>query len=442
MSESAPSPDKTPRTRRNSPTRVLVVTTEPVPLPGFVPSGAGLRAWGLAQGLHGRQFQVEIAMAADSAQGPVPELHGGVAISIFQRDHLTERVRAARPDVLVMQHWGLMDRLGDVDCPLAIDLAGPHLLERTFWGTPSLEQDLEQKIAALRRADFLTCSGEFQRKYFIAFALQSGFDLADPHLLPVIPFSVAPELPTEREHDATTFAYCGMLLPWQDPRAGIVALVETLAARGKGRLRLIGARHPTHDVSMGKFDALLAQLATSPRVSLEPPRPFNDLEDLLVSCGVAIDLMARNAEREIAFTSRTVVYLACGLPVVHDNYSELSGLIEQYDAGWCLDPEDAQAAKALFARLLDDPAEAERRRENARRLVRERLTWDRTIEPLARWCADPRPREKKDLIGSGNDRIVDLRRRLAHVEGLHRELAGRRLVKLSNFLRRIGLHGK
>jgi len=36
---------------------------------------------------------------------------------------------------------------------------------------------------------------------------------------------------------------------------------------------------------------------------------------------VAWDVMARNPERELAFTSRTVEYLWC-LPVVYNNYAE------------------------------------------------------------------------------------------------------------------------
>ncbi|HUT25474.1 MAG TPA: hypothetical protein VM492_14105, partial [Sumerlaeia bacterium] len=149
--------------------RILVVTTEPVPLPGFSTTGAGLRAWGLAEGLRGRGFDVEVAMPMDAVANVSADQRKRVESFLFERKRLTEHVRARNPDVLVMQHWGLMDRLGDVACPLAIDLAGPHLLERAFWGSPSPERDLAEKLDALARADFLTCSGRFQRHYFLAF---------------------------------------------------------------------------------------------------------------------------------------------------------------------------------------------------------------------------------------------------------------------------------
>jgi hypothetical protein len=250
---------------------------------------------------------------------------------------------------------------------------------------------------------------------------------------------VGPELPPEGEHDSTIFVYCGMLLPWQNPSAAVLALLDVLAARGKGRLRFIGGRHPSNDAARrGDFKPLLERIAASSQASLEPPRPFHELEKDLVTCGTAFDLMARNAERELAFTSRTVVYLACGLPVIHDNFSELAGLLRQYDAGWCLDPSDTAALSRLATRILDDPSEVEGRRANARRLVAERLTWDRTIAPLARWCAAPRLRERKDRARGSAETIRELRGQLARVEQDYRELSGRRLVKLSNFLRRLG----
>ena len=415
---------------------ILLVTTEPVPLfPGMACTGAGLRAWGLAEGLRGKGFDVELAMASDAMTLVPPDLRERVAPFLFERSGLTEHVRSRKPDIVVMQHWGLMDRLGEVGCPLAIDLAGPHLLERRAWGSETPERDLEQKLDALARTDFLTCSGHRQRLYFLAFAGQCGFDPTDPDLLPVIPFSVSPDLPSEpedREND--TFAYAGFFLPWQDPSVAIGAALDTMEQRDKGRLRFIGGAHPAGDMAHGAFDAILERLTTSPRASLEEPRPFDVLVQDLTRCGVALDLMARNPEREMAFPSRTVVYLSCGLPVITNDYDELSERIGQYEAGWRLDPTDGGAVARLVEELLRDPSQVRERGDNARRLVRECLTWDRTVGPLADWCATPSIRQNKASATHTSDdsRVRRLQQRLD-------EISGRRLVRFSNWLRRMGL---
>ena len=64
---------------------------------------------------------------------------------------------------------------------------------------------------------------------------------------------------------------------------------------------------------------------------------------------VAMDLMRRNPERELAFASRTVHYLWCGLPVIHSRILEVAALIEEYEAGWMVDPEDAAGIRAMVA---------------------------------------------------------------------------------------------
>jgi predicted RNase H-like nuclease (RuvC/YqgF family) len=101
-----------------------------------------------------------------------------------------------------------------------------------------------------------------------------------------------------------------------------------------------------------------------------------------------------------------------------------------------VDPRNESEVASLAAFLMDNPQEVEERRENARQLVRENLTWDRTIEPLARWCAKPQRREKRGSVEVATERIVALRRRLEESEAALRELEGRRLVKVSNLLRR------
>jgi len=420
---------------------VLVVTTEPLPLPGVPATGAGLRAWALVQGLRACGLEAEPAVASDAVRNLPPEQAVPLKPFLFERHTLTDYVRDRKPSVLLMQHWGLMDRLGPVDCPLAIDLAGPHLLERHFWGSAQPERDVADKLAALRRADFLTCSGNWQRLYFLAFALQCGFDPEAPDLLPVIPFSVSPQLPVSQEFDPSAFVYAGLLLPWQDPSRGLDTLLRVLERRHRGHLTFIGAPHPAGDVSRGRFEALLTRIAASPQARLEPARPFTQLQDDLGRWGIAWDFMARNAERELAFPSRTVVYLSCGLPVVTQAGHELADWIARYDAGWCLDPNSSEEdLEALVEHLLDTPEEIGEKREHARRLVREQLTWDRTVAPLAAWCREPSFRTGKDTPRIQTEAALQtLRHETAQLQESLRELKGRRLVRLSDFLRKTGL---
>jgi glycosyltransferase involved in cell wall biosynthesis len=84
---------------------------------------------------------------------------------------------------------------------------------------------------------------------------------------------------------------------------------------------------------------------------------------------VALDVMARNYERELAFTTRTVEYLWCGLAVVYADYGELASYIREYEAGWIVSPDDPEGIARTLRQILASPEEARRRGANAQRLA-------------------------------------------------------------------------
>src|SRR5262249_47751093 len=152
-----------------------------------------------------------------------------------------------------------------------------------------------------------------------------------------------------------TFIYGGVWLPWQDPTVGLLTLVEELDRRERGKLRLFGGKHPWIDVATGVFEPLLERVQTSEHVVVEGQLPHAELIRRYTQAHVAIDLMKRNPERELAVTSRTVEYLWCGLPVIYNDYSELSQLIAEYDAGWAIDPDDVAGIRRVLDEIFEHP---------------------------------------------------------------------------------------
>ncbi|HOE63663.1 MAG TPA: glycosyltransferase family 4 protein [Candidatus Sumerlaeota bacterium] len=396
-------------------TRVLILTTEPLPYRGMPTTGAGLRAWGLAEGLRACGLDVSIAMPAETIEGrTINDPAFSADINIFKRPFLMEFINKINPDVLVFQHWGLMEHLQGATCPLALDLAGPHLLERYYWSDSNItssdepakvfstdyEKNLSEKLRALRLADFITCSGTFQRHYFLPFLAMTGWHI-NSGSLPVIPFSINPVPPEGRgalERQPDTFVYGGMFLPWQNPEKPLRWLLEVFDEFNRGTLLFFGGMHPTMDVSQGKFEGLLQHLSKHPRVVMKGMLPFDELCKEYIQASAALDLCEQNPERELAFTTRTAVYLWCGLPVIYNNYSELSGYIEKADAGWCLDPEDEKTFKQTIRDILNNNTSLEEKRRNAENLCANKLDWTKTIKPLADFCLAPFYREGKSGV--------------------------------------------
>jgi hypothetical protein len=369
---------------------VLVVANDMLPYPGEPVSGSGLRAWGLGEGLRGRGHDVRYAMPAASATSGTPR--GADGPLLYEEHDLGHVLAGAGADVIVFQHWIRVGAAGDLDVPVALDLHGPLMIETAFQRRPDTDavELARVKLDALRRADFISCAGDQQRHYFLAWLLLAGGDVT-AEAISVIPVSLPPEAP---EHwwpsQEVNFVYGGMFLPWQDPSVGLLTLVDVLESEDVGRLDFFGARHPMYpEMETPLFDELQHRLQDSAHVTVHGLWPRDRLLEHYRQSYVAIDLMRRNSERELAFTTRTAEYLWCGLPVVYGDYGELTSMIREYEAGWIASPEDAHALRELLLKVVHDPTEIRRRGTNAQRLASERLSWARTTEPLDRFCRDP-----------------------------------------------------
>lgn len=375
--------------------RILVISGDTLPLPGLATTGAGLRAWGLIKGLEARGHDVVYLMPETSLKSAAPDVDLSVYRSYVYNNLGTEdlyrHIKELSPEVMVFQHWSsAMPLAGRSAIPVAIDFHGPLLLETLYQDLPHYEGLRQLKIQTLAKADFFTCAGERQRHYFYPWLIQAGFDLRQD-LIQVIPVSLSPEVPVRAPATGeVTFVYGGVFLPWQDPSVALRTLASTLEDRNAGRLKLFGGKHPSIQIPPGKYQDLLPRLERSPRVDLMGMIPRDALVETYLRSHVAIDVMARNPERELAFTTRTVEYLWCGLPVIYNDYAELADYIRDYDAGWAVDPLDANAIRSVIETILDHPDCIARKSINAQRLVRERLAWDRTIEPLDAFCREPR----------------------------------------------------
>ena len=396
-----------PERYAETPRRVALLCGDVLPLPGVPTSGAGMRVWGLGKGLESRGHEViwmvhrEILRRMEQiATVPIPP---SWRESVWTSPaSLTEVFARIQPELVVVGGWPTALSLPDVvGAPLVIDQAGPHILERFFARPQTAESDLAEKVAALRKADFFVSSGDVQQTYFEGWLALAGFPRdargeIDTRATGVIPFSLAPELPVHPPREGNrplTFVYGGYFLPWQDPSLPL-RTVAAWAGAHDAILRIYGGPPPFHTIDPGVMGELVRELRATPSVEVRGVLPFDALVAEYAAVDVAIDLMQRNRERELAFTTRTVVYLWAGVPVIYNNYSELSGLITEYDAGWILDPEDECGLRTVLDAIAANPEIIARKGANAQRLVRERFTWDTTIEPLDAFCRMPFVRVK------------------------------------------------
>jgi GT2 family glycosyltransferase/glycosyltransferase involved in cell wall biosynthesis len=405
------------------PKEVLVISPDVLPVGEIPATGSGIRAWALGKGLESRGHKVRFTMPAPAIAGREHMVPDEYARGAWTTQNLQSMIDAAQPDVVVTCGWPNLTWVERANLPVAVDLTGPHVLERAYQGHRDPITNSAEKRRALQKGDFYSCIGERQRLYFYGWLLQSGVNAEElEERLAVIPYSVDPELPEHvwragekgraaQAHEGveggrrqrnrapdTQFVFGGVFLPWQNPAPALLTVAETLTEVGKGRLHVIGGKHPFYPVETESFGPMLERLSRLPQVTISSLMPHDELVEIYKKAQVAVDVFQPNPERELAFPSRTVHYLWCGLPVIHASFSEVADHIREYDAGWIVPHDDREALRAVVHQILADPSLAEKKGRNAQRLASDRFTWDQTIEALDRFIRKP------DMRGARGDR--------------------------------------
>jgi glycosyltransferase involved in cell wall biosynthesis len=194
---------------------------------------------------------------------------------------------------------------------------------------------------------------------------------------------VPPSLPGKtRDGGDVRLAVAGYLQSWSTLGSWVGTLESRLDRPGVG-LDLLVPRHwgggaGRSHASMGDLD----RISRHPSVTAHGTMNFSEFRRFLSGVDVTVDLFEHNLEREYAMVTRSVVSLACGVPVVHPPFTEVSAMISEYDAGWLVDPRDDEAVGAALDEAIGDPGAVRLKRENARALASEVLDPAEAVKPL------------------------------------------------------------
>lgn len=376
---------------------ILILTCEPLPNSSEPIGGGGVRAWGLGQGLKHRGWKV---VYGQPGPGPWrPSSGQEEEVVFFDLLHQERTIREVDPAVVIVEQHGLANFIPMTEIPLVIDINGPLILENTYRRGAEIFSDMTAKINSLKKADLFLCAGPRQKYYLSAWCLVSGIDLRKIPI-EIVPGVLNPELPKRTWSKEPTFVYAGTLWPWIDSIPWLETIAETLDRLGKGKLQIVYRLPPVENpVGESEFQVdldvdLLKLCAGKKSIELIEALPYPDYLRRIRTGHVGVSLYEPSIEREMAVMSRTLDYLWSGLPVIDASFTELSGLIDSHRAGWKIDAGDLQGLRELVERIVGDRRVCLRRGANAQRLVRENLTWEKTIDALDRFCREPVVRKK------------------------------------------------
>jgi glycosyltransferase involved in cell wall biosynthesis len=303
-------------------------------------------------------------------------------------------VRDTDPDIVLTIQWPLAAALDGLHVPLVIDLYGPLMLESLYFSSVHWENLVAKKTRALYLGDFFLCGSQRQLAYFLPWLLHAGvhLDRAPVHIapltLPPTRCSIEPS-----GDDEPHFVAAGIFWPWQDPSQALMMLLSALDGMGQGRLTIIGGPHPQwkQGVFPGEAPKWPAELLNHPRVAHVDLLPWFELNDLMSTAHIGVDLSLPNLERFLAAPTRVYHYLWCGLPVLLSDYLELAPTITAAGAGWAVDPTDDRNVRQAVLQAVESRSAWSDMSSKATTLVSD---WDTEPKALYDFCRTPVVRGK------------------------------------------------
>lgn len=383
-------------------------------------AGPAIRAWNIASVL-AADHDVRLVTVNPLADPPPAPF----SVSAARRRDLSDPVAWA--DIVILQGH-VLEMAPSLKAEYAhkivvCDLYDPMHLELLEQGkdapddrrTADLAGVVRVLDAQLERGDFFLCASERQRHFWLGHLMASGrlsprlYD-ADPttqSLLAVVPFGL-PAQPPHRtgpglragiegiEGDDRVVLWAGGVYSWFDPLTLVRAMDILRTRRPDARLVFLGMRHPNPEVGEMDIGARTVRLAdtlglTGKHVFFnEQWVPYEDRQNWLLDADCGVTTHFEHVETTFAFRTRVLDYLWAGLPIVTTDGDAFADLVRAERLGAVVPAEDPDALADALERCLYDTDFA---RECTRRIaaVAERFAWPTVLEPLVRFCRDPRP---------------------------------------------------
>lgn len=374
---------------------VFILSNDIVPNLGMPVAAPGLRAFGLAEGLRANGVRVKTVVTRGFVDRqwarfgrPVPHPTAPDTEAISAK-RLSRYLESHAPAVAILINSNQMDHLGPMKgVRYVVDFFAPKMLELLYqhgedYPKEELDRLRRRKIRAIELADAFIVNGAKKLPYFLAWMLQVGRDVR--HLpLEVVNMCVPLALTEDdRDSEGVRFAVAGYLQSWSTLGSWVGALEDRLDLPGVS-LDLLVPWHWSRREFLHESKSDLDRLESHDSVTTHGPMTFSDFRKFLSTVDVTIDLFQHNLEREYAMVTRSIVSLASGVPVIHPPFTEVSPMIAEYDAGWLVDPRDAEAIESILDAIVENPGKVRQKRENARALARAVIDPAVAVEPLLR----------------------------------------------------------
>lgn len=391
--------------------QVLIISPEEVPFEDNLAGGPGIRYWEFAQGLKRYGHKVTLAIPESCYSG---EKWSEFTISTWDPNRLNKL--CTKFDIVILPHVNsflstVYTHQVDAKIPTIVDLYDPVLIEninlqhKNELGLSTFLDYLKGVTSILGRGDFFICANE--RQYYYHVGVLNALGRINPltyhrKILEIVPFGVPDEDPVHsrtvmrgrvvRGSDLVILWFSG-IYPWFDAVTLVRAMPEVLKEVPQAKLVVMGGIHPKLHAPADEYKKTVAE---AERLNLKDKvvfftewRPYAERANWYLESDIAVCTYKSTIETLLSHRTRVVDLLWGGLPVITSDGDELSSLLEVHGCGQSVSVGDQKGLATAIVRLLKDKEERQRMSQNARKLVKERFTWAKVLEPVNEFCKNP-----------------------------------------------------
>jgi glycosyltransferase involved in cell wall biosynthesis len=423
--------------------RIIVISPDYI---GEKMAGPGIRYWNIANELS-KQFEV-ILFTPNKC-----ELFAEFSIKQVKKDILVQY--ALNASCIILQGITLWAHpyLKKIDIPIAVDLYDPFVLENLEldYHSPDVKAlhkaSLAVLIDQLSYGDYFFCASEKQKDFWIGMLtalnrinpVEYSIDKTLNHLIGIVPFGMPKEEPNKNKqvlkgvhqgisNEDKVIIWGGGVWNWLDPLTAIKAINILSEKRTDIKLFFMGINHPNPDILKMKMLNETMELSSSLNLTnkfvfFNDWVEYNDRHNYLLESDIGLSLHFNHLETRFSFRTRILDYIWCRLPIVSTSGDVMSELVNKFQVGKVVSPENPEELAQAIELVLDIEKKEYR---NSFLEAAKSLSWERSVEPLISFCHNPvlsHGKGEKLII----TQLVDSRFKYYFVKGIS-------LIKKGDFL--------
>lgn len=106
---------------------------------------------------------------------------------------------------------------------------------------------------------------------------------------------------------------------------------------------------------------------------------------IISRCHIGLALLSRIPNYTHSYPTKIFEYMALGIPVITSDFLLYKSVVEEYNCGLCVDPDDLSAIANAISKLRANPEMAREMGEAGKRAVQEKFTWEKESKKLIKF---------------------------------------------------------